>query len=60
MSDKLIDQSWFLTAVNPSASEIEYLQQNYSEVVRRTNLETAQGIEPQVAVIKVCKEMLGK
>jgi len=60
MSDKLIDQSWFLSAVNPSASEVEYLQQNYTEVIRRTNLETAKGVDSQVAVIKVCKEMLGK
>jgi len=60
MSDKLIDQSWFLSAVNPSASEVDYLQQNYTEVIRRTDLELANGLSAQNAVIKVCKEMLGK
>jgi hypothetical protein len=60
MSDKLIDQEWFLQGVNPSTTEKNYLQQNYEEVIRRVNLETEKGVDMQTAVITVCKQMLGK
>jgi hypothetical protein len=60
MSDKLIDQEWFIKDVNPTSLELQYLNQNYEEVVRRTGIETAKGVDAQVAVVKVCREMLGK
>ena len=60
MSDRLIDQEWFIKEVNPTTLELTYLNTNYAEVVRRTNIEVEKGVDSQVAVIKVCKEMLGK
>ena len=60
MSNKIIDQEWFIKEVNPSTAEIAYLNQNYEEVIRRTGLEVEKGVIAQNAIVKVCKEMLGK
>jgi hypothetical protein len=60
MDTQLVEQHWFVEAVQPTAEEKIYLGEHFAVFFKRVNDYQALGMEAKKASILAAKEMLGK